>query len=202
MIGIREFFLPVFVSIAGLGFAGSSTPPVLDHSAPFLGHPLDLEVSGATPGFSAQLLQSPAAGELVLPYGVLELDPDQVSVVGNTVVGPDGTASFRLRIPRARAFAELECHYQVLIGDAAQPATAALSEAVHLRLLGSRAYVGYQGATSPGGLGGVSIVSVVREEVVETIELGPISAPPVSEERRRNAAMPKRSSMRTTPGGR
>jgi len=160
----RYLLIPTLGMFCSLAFAQERGGPTLEHSAPFLGHRLVLSMQGATPGAPAALMQSPEAGEVVLPYGVLELDPDQVTVIATDEVNTEGRARFFIPLPKDAASAELECHYQILVGDAARPTSAALSEAVHLRVLGPRVYVGH-------GPYGLSIVSATDESVVVNVDV-------------------------------
>lgn len=88
-----------------------------------------------------------------------------------------GEWTYSTLVPADPALAEAPIHYQALIEPAGAPAL--LSDAVHLRLLGSRAYVLCAGSSYPTSSptnGELSIVSLVRNERVAAVEFGYLGA--------------------------
>ena len=153
---------------------GQVATPTLDHSAPFLGRVLELEVAGGVPGQSVRLLESTAADEVELPIGTLELDRSRLTIAGQGTIAADGTLRFEVPLSSDPGAAETELHFQAWVADPTAPAGAVLSEAAHLRILGPRVYVGCQGsgAVQSYGRAGLWVASAVHESMVLHIDVG------------------------------
>lgn len=164
-----------FAATSVLAFA-SDTSPVLDHSAPFLGRPLEIELSGAAPFAPVTLLLSPAAGHSQTPFGRLELRRERIIPVASGVTDAQGHWTASLPVPLDAALAELEQHYQALIFDPAAPAGAVLSNARALRLLGPRVYVSYRDTSTAVAHTGLYVVDAAHGSLAYALDHGPNGA--------------------------
>lgn len=150
----------------------------LSHSAPFLGANLQLAIDGAPPGAHVRLFLSPNPASIATPWGTLEIDRNSVSIVGGGFADALGHWSITTQLPSAPAAAETPMHFQALVTPPSTGTAAQLSEAAHLRILGSRAYVACSGeAALPTGTanGGVAIVSLTNGELVATVDFGGVT---------------------------
>jgi hypothetical protein len=143
--------------LAVLALPAAAQVPTLLHSAPKLGSLLELEVRGATPGASVRLFHSRGAGSSTTPFGRLELDRGALALLASGQASASGEVVFQQQIPLDPALAEVEGHYQALVEAPLAPAGWVLSEAVHLRYIGTRLYatgLGYiwTGLTLPAEL--------------------------------------------------
>lgn len=168
---IRAAALVLFLPSASSFAAPQASPPHLRHSAPFVGQTLDLEVEGAVPNATVDLLWSSASGTFQTPYGVLELRRNGVQRVASGTASATGSCSFQIQIPLDPALAETETHYQAIADDPSAPAGRVLSDAVHARLLGPRVYAGYQGEGNPARTG-LYVLSGVTRSVVVQVDFG------------------------------
>ena len=155
-------------SSATTGLASQAT---LRHTAPKLGSVLEIELGGAAPFAHVALLASPRPGNHSTTWGQLELERAQLTVLATGSTDVNGRWTFQATLPSDPGLAETPMHVQALV-DPFGAAPPELSAALHLRWLGSRAYVGRGDAffppagTIPGGL---SIVSLAREQLVTTV---------------------------------
>ncbi len=118
----------------------------LRHSAPFVGHSLELTLEGAPPGAWIDLFESAWRDETATPFGVWELERTAMARVAFGPADAQGRFTWSWDVPLATALAEAPRHYQALVRSAS---TTAVSQVAHLRLLGSRAYVLSAGVTDP-----------------------------------------------------
>lgn len=151
--------------------------PSLDHGAPQLGQELTLSLGGAPAGASVRLFFAPAREDLATPYGLLELDREGLVLLAAGTADALGSWSHVLSIPLDPLLAEVEGHYQALVQDPSAAVAPQLSEAVHLRLLGPRAYTLCSGLKDYGGpsmgvRGKLFVHSVVDGAVAAAIEMG------------------------------
>jgi hypothetical protein len=157
-------------------FAAPQANPIhLRHSAPFLGQNLSIQLEGALPLTTVDLLYSPEAGSYVTPFGVLELRRDRIRHLAQGSTDAAGSWSIDLSVPLDTALAEREAHFQALVSDPSAPAGRILSDAIHARLLGPRVYAGYRGNGSPARAG-LYVVSAVSDTVVARVDYGMTNA--------------------------
>lgn len=145
--------------------ASAAAQPTLDHTAPFLGHALALDVAGAAPMEPAVLYYGPRRGATSTPFGTFEIERSSARLVARTTTDPLGRAHFSVQVPAAASFAENEAHFQALIDDPSVPSGRTFSQGVHVRLMGTRVYCD----TLENGTiqrSGMEIVSPLRDEVV------------------------------------
>lgn len=146
--------------------------PQLEHGAPWLGHSLPLELSGACAGRTALLLASPLRDDALTPFGLLELERTTAVVLASTTVGRDGRAAFDVSLPHEPGAAESELHLQVLVRDPGLPGGGVLSSAAHLRVVGPRVYAASRGEAG-GPPASLAVVSALDGSMVTLLELGP-----------------------------
>ncbi len=141
----------------------------LRHSAPFLGQPLELTLEGVPPGAWIELFESAWRDDTLTPFGVWELERTAMARVAFGPADARGRFTWSWDVPLATALAEAPRHYQALVRSAS---TTVVSQAAHLRLLGSRAYVLSAGATDPLEPIGASltIATLAQPRVVARIE--------------------------------
>lgn len=118
-------------------------------AAPRLGAPLELELSAAPAHALYAIGFSPSAASLPLGFGTLELAPAGLVVLGGGAAGANGSAQRSFATPASPAFAEFPVHVQALVIDP-QSQALALTNALHLRLIGPRAYVGESASPAAG----------------------------------------------------
>lgn len=155
--------VPILISAVLSGPSAPVSQPSLSHSAPFLGHVLEIEVDGAAASQPVVLFYSPHAGNSSTPFGLFELERQTSQRIRVGTTDAQGHASFAITIPPNASLAELQAHFQALIDDPAAVEGKVFSQAAHLRLLGTRIYT---------GLGtGISVVSAIREAVAVRVAL-------------------------------
>ncbi len=159
---LTKLFCVTFLGIAGSASAASQ--PTLEHSAPFLGHTLKIEVDAAPPSQAVVLLYSPRAGHTPTPFGLFELQRTTSQRIALGTTDALGHATFSIPIPANAAIAEKEAHFQALVDDPTATEGKVFSEGVHVRLLGTRMYTGLEGSQ-------IDIVSAIREESVRRITI-------------------------------
>lgn len=175
--------VPTFSALilsATTAFSGVVATPHLDHGAPFLGHALSIELSGAAPFVPVTLMLSPEAGHSSTPFGTLELRRFRIIPVANGTTDAQGNWSTALDIPLLAGLAEQEQHYQALVFDPAAPAGALFSDAFALRLLGSRVYAAYDDPSTVPAHTGLYIVDAIHGVVTAALDHGTTGAPPGS----------------------
>jgi hypothetical protein len=167
--------------LASAAAAGGGTPgtggvvPVLSHGAPELGSTLTVRIDDALPGATVGLALSPGAGSFAIAQGTVHLDPVGLVILGAGVADGTGSAAVSAFLPMLAALAERELHFQAFVLDPAATAGAALSNSIHLRILGSRLYIAVQGP--PPGASGLLVRSAVRDEDVFLVEATGTGAP-------------------------
>jgi hypothetical protein len=134
--------MQISLLLALAALATAPTQPTLEHSAPFLGHTLVIDVDSAPALQTVVLLYSPRAGHTPTPFGLFELERPTSQRVAIGMTDALGQASFSLPIPANASLAENEAHFQALIDDPAAIEGKVFSEGVHVRLLGTRIYTG------------------------------------------------------------
>ena len=117
-------------------------PPLLTHGPIALGQPIDLEVSGVPSRAQVDLYFSSASGRMNTGIGTFELGCWAMRLVGDAYADPDGKATFHFDTPLDPRLAEMPMHFQAVVKVDGEER--ALTNALQLRLLGSRAYVGVQ----------------------------------------------------------
>lgn len=127
------------VSVGTLAVLASAQQPQLEHSAPILGREFTLSLRGAPPLARVTLLSSPRPAHLETPFGTLELERASLAALGFGLTDANGEWNVTWDVPLERALAESPQHLQVFVRPSGSAPS--LSEAVHLRWLGSRAYV-------------------------------------------------------------
>jgi len=118
----------------------------LRHSAPFLGQSLELTLQGAPPGAWIDLFESAWRDDSATPFGTWELERTAMARVASGPADAQGRFTWAWNVPPATALAEAPRHYQALVRS---PSATVVSQAAHLRLLGSRAYVLSAGTADP-----------------------------------------------------
>ncbi len=121
----------------------------MEHSAPWLGGDLSLQIEGAQPSSQVRWLVAPTAGSLMLPFGELELERSTIQAFAGSTTDSNGSSSVSLSLDALTYAAEDELHIQTLVVDVTQPSGFVLGEAKHLRVLGPRFYVGCRGEDTP-----------------------------------------------------
>lgn len=165
------------IAVPALLYVGpvlTAQTPTLRHSAPFLGRPLELTLEGAPPGAVVELFESPAREDVLTAHGVWELERTSMQRVAWGFADANGRFEHAWDVPLFAEWSERPCHYQALVRA---PNQTTLSEAVHLRLLGSRAYVLSGGDSTPGAeIGGsLTIASMtLRKRSVELVFDAPL----------------------------
>ncbi|MFN0008237.1 MAG: hypothetical protein ACKVXR_10040 [Planctomycetota bacterium] len=168
---LRCALLVVAAPVATILASPQTTPPHMEHTAPFLGRTLTIRIEGAPPLSAIDLFMSPEAGSFSTPYGVFELRRELATRLASGVTTAAGTWSFDLPVPLDEALAEAGAHFQALVDDPSAPAGKILSDAVHARFLGPRVYAGFRGNASPARAG-LDIVSATTDAVVARVEYG------------------------------
>ncbi len=167
----------VFVLLASVHASAVAQAQLeLRHSAPLAGSTLTLEVRGAPPGAGVELFVSSRAARVATPWGVREFDSTLAQSIASGDAGVGGSFSGSLFL--AASDAETERHVQALVSPAG--ASPQYTPAAHLRVLGSRAYVGFQGLASPTPApahGGLAILSLVTNEWLATVPYGRVVGP-------------------------
>jgi hypothetical protein len=170
-----------------VGAAQTSSPcdasaAQLEHSAPWVGGSLQLELDGAAPGASVRLFHSPSGSRLQTPFGLLELDREELGPVAGGQADANGHWAVSLAIPLDASLVEVEGHYQALVQGPVGPAT--LSAAVHLRYLGPRSYTLCTGAGIPFSsdppLASMDVHAIADGRRIASIPLGTWSGYPIS----------------------
>jgi len=118
-------------------------------AAPRVGAPLELELVAAPAHALYAIGFSPAAASLPLGFGTLELAPAGLVVLGGGAANASGAAQRSFATPTSAAFAEFPVHLQALVIDP-QSQALALTNALHLRLIGPRVYVGESESPAAG----------------------------------------------------
>ncbi len=154
------------LSMSVPGASQTSTPRLVLTTPPFVGQTLHLELDGALPGTSIQLLFSTEADSTATPFGQLELRRDAAVWMASGITTAAGTWSFAIPIPLATQLAETGAHFQAVVADPAAPGGNVLSAAVHARLLGPRVYAVYGSAGSAGMLA----VSALTDAIVARVD--------------------------------
>ncbi len=148
------------------GIASAASQPTLTHSAPFLGHTLTIDVDAAPPSQTIALLYSPNFGSSATPWGLLELERETSQRIAMGVTDAQGHATFSIPIPANAALAENAAHFQALVDDPMSAAGKTLSEAVHVRLMGTRIYTGLKRSE-------IEIVSPILDASVTKLSIAP-----------------------------
>lgn len=158
------------VMLAG---AVAAQAPTLTHGAPKLGGPLTIELEGAPPAAWVRLFFSPEEGSLGTRYGTLELDRSELVQLAFGSAGPDGRFEYVQDLPLDAGMAETWGHYQALVQDASASGGWILSQAVHLRYLGTRLYETCVGAEWDSMLvpAEMHVLSLVHERPVGVVPL-------------------------------
>lgn len=146
----------------------------LEHSAPWLGRTLALEVTGAPPNQLLELYYSDARDAHPTPFGVLELQRGTTRRLDFRTSDATGHAAFQLPVPLSAALADDEAHFQVLVTDPSSPAGKAFTNASHLRLLGTRIYAHERSRFPDPPRGGLEIIDAVHGVVSEQLDFGSI----------------------------
>jgi hypothetical protein len=158
---------------AVLAGAAAAQVPTLSHGAPKVGGPLTIELEGAPPAAWVRLYFSPEEASLGTPYGTLELQRSKLVLLASRAADAGGHFEHTQSLPLDSDLAETWGHYQALVQDASAPGGWVLSEAVHLRYLGTRLYetcVGeeWDSTVYPAEL---HVLSLVHERPVGVIPL-------------------------------
>jgi hypothetical protein len=148
--------------LAAVPTAASAQVPSLSHTAPQLGNPLSIELAGAAPGASVRLFFSSTEASTVTPYGTLELERSGLTLIASGPADPQGHFVHQQNVPPDPALAETWGHYQALVQDASAANGWVLSQAAHLRYLGTRLYetslgTQFEGQVHPAELRVVSL---------------------------------------------
>jgi len=166
----RTFTTLVFATATQAICAANS---VLEHNAPYLGGTLELTLRGASPGAKITLYQSPDFGSTTTPWGTFELDRGLSSIVAVGTANAAGEWTYTAPVPSNPSLAETPQHFQAMVRPLNAPRE--LSNAAHLRWLGSRAYVACNGGEFPLGQfsdGELSIVSLTTNERITGVDFG------------------------------
>ena len=135
------------LAVALLAQAAAAQVPSLSHSAPKLGNRLAITLEGATPGALVRLYSSPGETSSATPFGTLELERTGLTLIASGNADPGGEFSYQELVPLDPALAEVWNHYQALVQEPAAPKGWTLSQAVHLRYVGTRVYETCAGLT-------------------------------------------------------
>jgi hypothetical protein len=146
--------------------------PHLAHSAPFVGKTLTIHVDGAPPQARVDLFLSPSAGATATPYGILELARSGLHEVASGITSTAGSWSVDFPIPLDASLAETEQHFQAIVDDPSGPTGRMLSDALHVRLLGSRVYASVGASYGFPGSQALEILAGTTESVVAKVEFG------------------------------
>ncbi|HKX46472.1 MAG TPA: hypothetical protein VJP77_07200 [Planctomycetota bacterium] len=137
--------LPLLASFQ-LAAGGGGPALELTHSAPWLDNVFWVRLDGLDTqdvfaGGPFWLWVSPSAAALPTPFGLVELDPAtaQLLVTGHAPFGSD-EVSLPFLLPPDPGLAEAEVHLQAFALTTQVPEGLLLSNAAHLRLLGSRVH--------------------------------------------------------------
>jgi len=164
--------LAPLVLACGAGVASAQAH--LEHSAPWLGRTLDLDVVGAPANQTVELLYSPSRTSIPTPLGTLELRRRALRRLGVRTSDGSGHATFHIAVPLDPALADQEAHFQAIVTDPAAPAGRTLMNASHLRLLGTRLYAHERSRYPDPIQGGLEIVDAVHGAVSARVDFGPV----------------------------
>ncbi|MCP4966747.1 MAG: hypothetical protein GY926_16160 [bacterium] len=172
MLGLR-IYRTLFLLALGSVFCSRATAQVrMEHSAPWLGGDLSLQIEGAQPASYVRWLVAPTAGSFMLPFGELELERSTIQVLAGSTTDSNGSSAVSLSLDALTYAVEEELHIQTLVADATHPSGFVLGEAKHLRVLGPRFYVGCRGVNAASQAENGALLAISEDSGSTIFEIG------------------------------